>query len=292
MLSALFNILAPAFITVGLGFVWVRLKLDMDPGFISRLVINIGSPALAFHGLTTMTISSHLFATMALVAGLTLVVMLAINFVLLKLLKKPLQDWLHPLTFPNWGNLGLPLCLFAYGDEGLALAIAFYAVGSTVQLTIGVLMASGSMKPALLMRMPMVYAIGVALLFMLAEARPPQWLLNTTELVGGFMIPMMLLALGASLAQLKVTNLKQTFGFVIYRYLLGIGVVLGLGLALGLEGPALGVAVIQGAMPIAVLNYLLAARFGKNADTVASLVFLSTVLSMAVIPVVLAILLG
>lgn len=291
MWLALLNVLAPVFITVGIGYLWVRMNLEIDPAFISRVVINVGSPALAFYGLTTMKVSGALFGTMAMVAGLTLAVMMAANYVLLRGLGKPMKDWLHPLTFPNWGNLGLPLCYFAYGDSGLTLAIAFYAVSSAIQLTVGVLMASGQMKPVLLMRMPMVYAIGLALAYLASGAVPPQWLLNTAHLISGLMMPMMLLALGASLATLKVTHFRETLGFVLWRYALGIGVVAAIGLACGLSGEALGVALIQGAMPIAVLNYLLAARFNNSPDRVASLVVLSTVLSLAIIPILLGLLL-
>ncbi|MDA5192560.1 AEC family transporter [Govanella unica] len=291
MWQALLNVLVPVFITVGIGYLWVRMKLEIDPAFISRIVINVGSPALAFYGLTTMKVSGDLFARMSLVAGLTLVAMMAANWLMLRARGLSLRDWLHPLTFPNWGNLGLPLCYFAYGDTGLTLAIAFYAVSSASQLTIGVLMASGQMKPVLLMRMPMVYAIGLALMFLYAGVTPPTWMLNTADLISGLMMPMMLLALGASLASLKVTHFRETLSLVVYRYVLGIGAVYGIARLVGLEGEAMGVALIQGAMPIAVLNYLLAARFNNQPQRVASLVVLSTLLSLAIIPLLLGFLL-
>lgn len=291
MWQALFDVLIPVFITVGIGFLWVRMKLEIDPAFISRVVINVGSPALTFYGLTTMKVSGALFGQMALIATLTLVVMALINWVFLKIRGASIRDWLHPLTFPNWGNLGLPLCYFAFGDEGLTLAIAFYAVSSATQLTIGVLMASGQMKPVLLMRMPMVYAIALALLYLWLDQPPPRWLLNTTDLISGLMMPMMLLALGASLATLKVTHFRETLGLVIYRYILGFGTVYGIATLFGVTGPALGVALIQGAMPIAVMNYLLAARYNNQPERIASLVVISTALSLMIIPFVLWVLL-
>lgn len=288
MFIALFNVLAPVFITLGIGYVWARFKLEIDPTFISRVVINIGSPALVFHGLTTMEAGGgDEFITLVLVAITIIAVLLAVNTVVLKLLDKPLQGWLHPLTFPNWGNLGLPLCMFAFGSEGLTLALAFYAVASVVQLTLGFLIAAGEWKPVLLMRMPMVYAIGAALAFMAAGVTPPLWLLNTTKLISGLMIPMMLLALGASLAQMQSGRRLETAGYVIYRFVLGLSLAVAVVWILDLEGTARGVVLIQGAMPIAVLNYLLAARFNRQPDFVASLVFLSTLLTLITIPLVL-----
>lgn len=287
MFSALFNVLAPVFITLGIGYAWARFKLEIDPTFISRIVINIGSPALVFHGLTTMDTGGDIFITLVIVAIAIIAVLLAVNAAVLKFLKKPLNGWLHPLTFPNWGNLGLPICMFAFGDEGLTLALAFYAVASVVQLTLGFLIAAGEWKPVLLMRMPMVYAIIAALSFMAADITPPIWLLNTAKLIGGLMIPMMLLALGASLAQLATGRRRETVGYVFYRFALGLGLALAAVWILDLEGAARGVVLIQGAMPIAVLNYLLAARFNRQPEFVASLVFLSTLLTLVTIPAVL-----
>ena len=57
-------------------------------------------------------------ATIALTLGVAF-----ISFVLLKALRLPLPSFLPALTLGNTGNLGLPLCLFAFGEEGLGLAV-------------------------------------------------------------------------------------------------------------------------------------------------------------------------
>lgn len=46
----------------------------------------------------------------------------------LRLTGMPPRVYLPSLVFPDIGNLGLPVCLFAFGQRGLALAIVFFAV--------------------------------------------------------------------------------------------------------------------------------------------------------------------
>ncbi|RMF10322.1 MAG: AEC family transporter [Alphaproteobacteria bacterium] len=291
MLNALITVLAPVFITAGVGYAWARTRLDFDTLLISRLVMNIGSPALVFSGLTKIDANGSEFGTLAIAALTTLVFILGANVAVVRALGLPLRDYVHPITFPNWGNLGLPLCLFAFGDAGLSYAIAFFVVASVVQFTVGVMIAAGEFKPGFILRMPMIYAVLIALVFLVAGITPPKWLLNTTDLLGSMMIPLMLLSLGVSLAELKLTRLREMLGFAIYRYLLGVGLGFAVASLFGLEGAARGVVVIQCSMPVAVFNYLLAVRFGGLKDHAASMVVLSTLISAAGLPLLLPFLL-
>ena len=58
--------------------------------------------------------------------------------------------------------------------------------------------------------------------------------------------------------------------------------------AFRLDGTAQAVLVLQGAMPAAVFNYLFAARYGRDADDVASIVLVSTVLAALTMPLLVA----
>lgn len=291
MLSALVSVLAPVFVTAGVGYAWARARLEFDTLLISRLVMNIGSPALVFSGLTKIDANGAEFGTLAIAAILVLTLILVANAVTVRVLGLPLRKYVHPITFPNWGNLGLPLCLFAFGDAGLSYAIAFFVVASVVQFTVGVMIAAGEFKPSFMLRMPMIYAVGIALVFVLGDITPPKWLLNTTDLLGSMMIPLMLLSLGVSLAELKLTRLREMLGFAIYRYVLGVALGFGIAELFGFEGAAKGVVVIQCSMPVAVFNYLLAVRFGGLKEHAASMVVLSTLISAGALPVLLLFLL-
>ena len=53
-----------------------------------------------------------------------------------------------PLISGNTGNLGLPLCLFAFGDAGFGYAIIVFAVTSILAFTIGIWVVSGGFTQA------------------------------------------------------------------------------------------------------------------------------------------------
>lgn len=292
MLTALFTVLAPVFITAGVGFAWARTRLPFDTHLVSRLVMNIGSPALVFSGLAKIEPEGGtMFITLVGAALLALALILVANILVVRGLKLPLREYLHPISFPNWGNLGLPLCLFAFGDLGLSYALAFFVVGSVTQFTLGVAIAAGTFNPRFILRMPLIYAVAAALLFLGFGVTPPQWLLNTTDLLGSMMIPLMLLSLGVSLAELRITRLRGMIGFAVYRYVLGVAIGFAIAGLFGLEGAARGVVIIQCSMPVAIFNYLLSVRYGGRTDNAASMVVLSTLISALCLPVLLPFLL-
>ena len=284
----LFNVIVPVLICTGIGYVWVRLKIEFPTDFVSRIVINVGAPCLVFNGLTSLDSSADQFVKMVFAALLLMGSILLVNILAVKAAGRPVLPLAHSLTFSNWGNLSLPLSLFAFGQEGLALSLGFFVVASVVQNSIGMMFLSGKFSPRTLIRLPVIHAVLAALIFMLAGLKPPGWLTDTSGLLGNMLIPLMLLSLGVSLASLHVTRLWRSAGLVIYRLVLGIALGFGVVWVMGLEGVARNVVILTSAMPLAILNYLYAARFGKSPDQVAGIVFLSTILSLVAIPLVLA----
>jgi len=128
----------------------------------------------------------------------------------------------------------------------------------------------------------------VALLVRLFDLELPRWLANTTSLLGGMAIPMMLITLGVSLASIRVQHLGHGMLLGGLRILCGAALGWLIALALGLPPLAQGVLVLQSSMPVAVFNYLFAVRANRSPEAVASLVMCSTLLSFALVPLLLA----
>jgi predicted permease len=197
------------------------------------------------------------------------------------------RGYLPSLVHPNTGNVGLPLCLFAFGEEGLALAIAYYVVNSLSQYVVTPCIASGGLSIHRLVRSPIIYAVGASLAFLLTDTTAPKWLNNATGLLGGMTIPLLLVTLGYSLARLKVDNLKISIGLSALRLAMGFGVGVAIAAVLGLEGAARGVAILQASMPVAILNYLFANQYNAEPEGVASFVVVSTIMSFVTLPLLL-----
>ncbi|MDP6969805.1 MAG: AEC family transporter [Gammaproteobacteria bacterium] len=283
----LIEILAPVFICVGLGVGWVRMGESFDTPMVTKLVTYIGTPALVFYALATANLEYSLFVQMGLAAVLANALFFLAGVMLLPLFGLPRQAFLQTLTFPNIGNVGLPLCYLAFGEQGLALAIAFFVAYVAIQFTLGIAVVSGGFAPRMLLTMPVIPATIIAMLFRLADIAIPQWLLNTTQMVGDLTIPLMLFTLGVSLVSLKLGSLRVSFGLASLRLLLGFGVGWLLVLLLGLQHEAAAVVILQCSMPVAVYVYLFAELYNQRPTEVAGVVIVSTLMSTVSLPLLL-----
>jgi len=287
MLGDLLSIIAPVFICAGIGFVWQKQGRSYDTALITALITNIGTPCLVFFTLYDADLKIADFGVMALAAALAIAGFALLGGVVLKLTGLPFRTYLPSLMFPNSGNMGLPLSLLAFGKPGLAFAIVYFTVSAVQQFTIGVAISSGAMSPARLMRIPIIYAVVLALLIMGLELKVPDVVINTTRLLGGMTIPMMLITLGVSLAKLRVSSLGRSVGLAVFRLVLGFSVGWLVATSLGFTGLERGVLILQSAMPVAVFNYLFAQRYNNQPEEVAGMVVLSTALSFATLPALL-----
>lgn len=277
-------IVAPVFAVAAIGFGWARAGMPFDTAFTTSLVSNLAFPCLIVATLAKLEVDREAFSQMAWAGALVVLATGAIAAVTLKAFGRPQSVYWPSLVFGNVGNMGLPLCLFAFGDEGLVLAIIFFTVFVAIQFTLGISVAAGRFSARTLVRTPLAWACLLGIALQLAGISFPRWIDNTIGLVGDLAIPMMLLTLGVSLAHLKVTSLWRSVLMSTGR--LGIGLAVGFAVAefLGLEGVARGVLILESTMPVAVLNYLFAARYDRSPEEIAGLVLVSTALSFMTLP--------
>lgn len=292
MLDALPAAIVPVILIVAIGFVWSRSGRQLDGAGTTLLIADVGTPCLIFSTLAKMAISPDAFASMALASALAILGFVAIGAGALLLLRLRLRTYLPSLAFPNTGNLGLPVALFAFGPKGLAFGVVFFAIASIANYTLGQAIAAGAANWRSILRTPILYATALGVAASTYHLALPRWLDNTVSLVGGMTVPLMLLMLGAALSKLKVSSLGRALLLSALRIGMGAGGSLAVAQLLHLEGTARLVLVLQGSMPVAVYNYLFAQRWNNDPDEVAALVLVSTLLSAVTIPCVLALLLS
>lgn len=288
LLAHLAAVVAPVFLVTAIGYAWGRFGRRFDQEFVTDMVTLAGAPCLVFVTLVKVRMPMGDIALMGAATVACLALFAAVGAIALRLAGLSQRVYLPSVVFPNIGNMGLPVCLFAFGEYGLGLAMVYFTVCTLLQFGFGPAIAAGRLRPGLLLRIPFLYAAVAALGLAGAGIMPPPWLMNTLQLVGDVTIPLMLLALGAALARFRVAGLPRQAAVSAGRLALGaLGGWLVASL-LGLHGAAMGVLVIQSAMPVAVFNYLFAVRAGRSPEAVASLVMCSTLLSFALIPLLLA----
>lgn len=287
MIAELAAIIAPVFLIAGIGFVWGRMKLPFDTATITAIATNVSTPALILATLAGLKVTASALSEMMLAVALTLVGFGLAGGLALLFCRMSLRAFLTPMMMANVGNMGLPLCLFAFGEEGLALGIACFAVNAAWHFTGGIAMVSGRMTFRTIMRTPVIHASLIGIALMATGTALPAWMQNTLDVLGGIAIPLMLIALGVSLASLEARSLREGAVVAVLRLAAGFAVGLGVAELLGLEGAARGVLIIQSAMPVAVFNYLFAATYEQRPGAVAGSVLISTAISFVSLPLLL-----
>jgi predicted permease len=184
--------------------------------------------------------------------------------------------------------MGLPLCLFAFGETGRALGLAVFLVVFGLQMSLGLLLVAGRGQLGQIVRQPVLWATVLAVFMAWRGWALPVWLANTTDLLAGLTIPLMLVTLGVSLASLKVSEWRHSLAFSLLRVVGGFGAGILVAWLLGLQGVERGVLILQSAMPVAVFNYLLALKFDREPGEVAGMVLISTGLAFVLLPAIVA----
>tara|TARA_B100000678_G_C18144131_1_gene476076 strand:- start:415 stop:1113 length:699 start_codon:yes stop_codon:yes gene_type:complete len=203
-------------------------------------------------------------------------------------MKKDISRELPPFFLPNTGNMGIPICLFAYGSLGMGVAAAISSLVVLLHFTVNIFLASKKFDIKIILKSPSTYAVIVAVVFLYFELEMPKFVLNTVMLLGYTMIVLILMSLGVSLTQMKVFSFKSSFISSIGRVIVGPIIGFVLIKIFNLSGYAAGVLLIQSAMPSAILTYLIASMYSpkKIVDNISSMIVVSTLMSLITIPII------
>ncbi len=286
MISALFEVALPVFGIAFLGWLfagWRRIELSG----VADLVLYVFAPALVFSSLTEQSVDGRRLLLVGGGAVFQVLVSGAVAWAVFRLARVPGRGLYLPAMFPNTGNLGLPLALFAFGAEGLSVAVIVFVSVVLFHFSLGLAIVAGDARPSRLLRMPLVWAavLGVALSFTPVEL--PEALGKMLEIVGQGTVPLMLLSLGIRMRSVRLRRPGLAFLAVALRMVPGLAAGFAWVALFGLEGAERGVLLVTGVLPAAVMNFMLAEAHGEQPEEVASAVLLSTLIALATIPAVL-----
>ena len=287
MFEVLLTTLLPILVTVSIGFVWASVGYRLDSKELTGLIADVATPCLIVSTFQTTRLSFASFVAVAAASGMCIALFAIVGGFLLMLTGLRVRTFLPSIAFPNAGNLGLPLSLYAFGTEGLGYAIAFFSMSSIANYTFGQAISAGKANWQGLLRTPILYAaaLGVGLSYYQVEL--PHFAQSTVNLIGNMTVPLMLLMLGSSLKQLRVAAFWRAAVGSCLR--IGVGFTVGVCVTwlFGLTGSMRAVLILQCANPVAVYNYLFAQRWNNEPEEVAGVVVLSTLLALITIPLLL-----
>jgi malate permease and related proteins len=280
------GIILPVFSIILLGYVYARRE-NPDMTWVNRINVNVLAPALIFSALASKDFNLAMHALLILgavgvVAGSGL---LAWPFA--KLLHEDPSTFVPPMMFNNCGNMGLPLAALVYGTAGFGPMVALFTISNLLHFTLGVWIINHRAKFANLLRNPMVWSTFLGFAFALTHPTLPDWLATAIKIVGDALIPMMLLSLGARLADVRWDAVRLGVVGGIACPVTGLAMALLLAPALGLDATQKGLLVLFGALPPAVLNFMVAEAFRQEPHKVASIVLIGNVQAILFVPLAL-----
>ena len=285
----LFEVLFPVFFIVGIGFFLGKKNPDFDTSFITTYSGNFGTPALVIFALTAGKVTFDVFSEIFLYAIILLTSFGIIGLIFLLLMKKDFIRELPTFILPNTGNMGIPICLFAYGELGMGIAAAISSLVVLLHFTLNIFLAKRAFDFQTIFKSPAFYAIIITVLFLYFEQPIPQFVMNTVMLLAYGMIVMILMSLGVALTQMKVFSFKDAVITSTGRVIIGPIIGFILIKIFDISGVSAGVVLIQSSMPSAILCYLIAHMYSPKeiVDNISSTIVVSTIMSLFTIPITL-----
>ena len=178
----LFEVVFPVFFVIGIGYYLGKKNPKIDTKFITNFAANIGTPAMVIYAVTSTGINFEIFRDYFwyyLLAILSFSIVGIINLYLIK--TKDIIRELPPLIFPNTGNMGLPICMFAYGSQGLGVSASITSLIILMHFTVGVFLADRKFNLDVIIKNPPFYAIIFSAVVLFYEIEMPVFVINTTE---------------------------------------------------------------------------------------------------------------
>ena len=285
----LLEVLFPVFFVVGIGYYLGKKNPNFDNSFITTFASNVGTPAMVIYSITSTGITFEQYTSYFVYYLIAIIGFAFTGLLILYLLKtKDIIREIPVFILPNNGNMGIPICLFAYGSQGLGIAASISSLIILLHFTLGVFLADRKFDFNVLIKNPPFYAIIFSVSFIYLDLEMPKAIINLTELLTYTAIVLILMSLGIALTKLKVFSLTNSIissiGRVIIGPLIGFLVII----FFDLSGFGAGVILIQSAMPSAILNYLIGSMYSPKeiVDNIASTIVVSTLMSFITVPIV------
>lgn len=295
------------FLLIVIGAVVKRLKVVSDDIIreVGSLVINVTLPAFLITSMNmefspSVLKSSAVFLIISLCVYVFGILMVRPATWLLRVNGKAMDVYEYIILFSNFGYMGYPVINLIYGAQGVFYTAIYNLPFSFLVWTHGVHVlkrhgeAEHADKKGFRPNPSLIAVISGFILFLLSIKLPAP-IYDALSLVGSMTTPLSMMFIGFILAE---SDFKQlTMDWKVYAFsgirLLIMPVCVYLALKMiGFEGLLLGVPVVISAMPAAANSAVIAARYGSDYQLASRAIFISTLLSIATIPLFVAMLAG
>ncbi|GGK74292.1 AEC family transporter [Amphritea balenae] len=273
----------PLFAIVLCGYLYGRYKKP-DMALANQLNMDIFVPALIFFVLSDKSFDLVKYQSLAMGAAIVILGSGLLLWPACRLLKIQAKTFLPPMMFSNSGNLGLPLIILAFGEHALPAAIMLFIVEMTLHFTVGIYMMDHKTNPFRLLRMPIIIATIAGLSWSSFSLTVPPFIATSLDMLGQISIPLLLFTLGVRLITVDFSSWRIGVTGAILCPAAGILIALAAQQLLQLQAEQYAYLIIFGALPPAVLNYIVAEQYNQEPRQVASIVLLGNMGALFFIP--------
>ena len=288
----LLNVILPTVIVIFIGYLLGKIT-KMDMSAIVNIVFYVGLPALTF---VSMLDKKIVLLDAAKIWAAAIMIMFGcgiVAWIVFKITRQKHSGLYIPISVMNTVNIPFPIIYLVYGSEGLFAATLFYIPNVLLLFSLGIYIASGkhwkeSIKEVF--KVPTIYAAVAGLMVNLLNVAVPELVVKPLNFIGMMVIPLVLLVLGYNLSAIKITSVLTTLLASFLR--LGVGLLFGFLTVnlFNLTGVLKSVIILDSAMPAAVNSSIIATKYKNEANEVSSVVFVTTMASLVLIPFLLHIL--
>lgn len=285
------QVIVPVFFVVAVGYFYGRRAHPDLTGF-NRVVLDLLSPLLVYTALAGREFRLQDHGTLLLGGALLILGSGAAAWLLARSTRTPARTLVPVVMFNNCGNMGLPLALLAFGPQHFGAAVALFSISNLIHFSLGARITSAHASTRELLLSPLMVATLLGFASAAIGWRPPDLLFTGMKMMGDAMLPLMLFALGVRLTQLRRGDVPRGLLGAFARPLIGLALAVPLAWALGLQGAAQAQLILFGALPPAVMQFLLAERYRQEPERVAAMILLGNALAVLFVPLGLALALG
>jgi predicted permease len=287
MILRIFGIVFPVFAIVGVGYLYSRWRRP-DMTAANQLNMAVLLPALIFAVLSGKDFNIQEYGPLALAALVVVLGSGLLAWPVARLAGVPAKTFVPPMMFTNSGNMGLPLAVFAFGEQALPAAVVLFIVENGLHFTLGTWLMDRHAHWLDVLKQPIVIATLAGVAFAFGGWGMPKPVGAAVELLGQASIPLLLFSLGARLTSVDPREWKIGALGAIVCPLSGVLMVLAVLPFLDLPATSRSLLIVFGALPPAVLNYLVAEQYRQEPGRVAALVMIGNLGAFVTIPVALA----
>lgn len=298
-IASAFSQMAVLFLALVLGFISGRLKVLPDGAdkILSKLVIHICMPFTIINSVLAadQSISRGDAVKFFALVALSFVIFFLIGLPLSRLLRAPEKDrglYVCLLAFSNVGFMGFPVVEALFGAQTSFYVTLYNIPYNLLVFSVGVLLVSGDrsrIKPRQMFLSTTIFASLLAVVIFAFNITLPAVLSKTVSFIGQVTTPLAMIIIGLTLSQMPVVSVfteKRLYPLILTR-LFAIPAVVALVLRIFTADPVmLGILTVLAAMPTGTAIVMFCLEYDGNDKLASKCVFLSTLLSMATIPIV------